>query len=56
MPSWKNTGRWGKSVDERQREREQRYRDQRAEASREYLADIAGESYDPGYNEGDRED
>ncbi len=30
-----------KSSEERKREREQRARDERAEASREYLADIA---------------
>ena len=43
MASWNSPGRWGKSIDERRREREQRYRDERAEASREYLADIAGD-------------
>ena len=39
MPS--SDRRLGKSSDERKRERDQRVRDERAEASREYLADIA---------------
>ena len=33
-------------MEERRRDREQRYRNDRAEASREYLADIAGECCD----------
>ena len=33
-------------MEERRRDREQRYRDDCAEASREYLADIAGEGCD----------
>ena len=40
MPS-RSSDRGFKSSEERQREREQRVRDERAEASREYLADIA---------------
>jgi len=43
MPSWKNPSRQGKSVEQQQRDRDQRYRDARAEASSEYLADIAGD-------------
>lgn len=35
-----------KSVEERRREREQQARDSRAEASREYLADIASDGFD----------
>lgn len=48
MPSWKSPSRWGKSVDEQQRDRDQRVRDANAEASREYLADIAGDGCDAG--------
>ena len=33
--------RWGKTTEERQRERDQRWRDEQAEARRGYLADIA---------------
>lgn len=43
MPSWKNPSRSGKSIEQQQRDRDQRYRDARAEASSEYLADIAGD-------------
>ena len=43
MPSWKNPSRTGKSIDQQQRDRDQRYRDARAEAATEYLADIAGD-------------
>jgi len=46
MPSWKNPSRWGKSVQQQERDRDQRYRDARAEASTEYLADIAGDGFD----------
>lgn len=40
MPSW-SSDRGFKSSEERKRDRDQRARDERAEASREYLADIA---------------
>ena len=46
MARWSSDGRSGKSVDEQRRDREQRYRDERAEASREYLADIASDGPD----------
>ena len=36
MPSWSSDRRFGKSLDEQKRERDQRYRDARAEASTEY--------------------
>lgn len=48
MPSWKSPRRWGKSLEEQERDRDQRHRDARAEASREYLADIAGDDCDDG--------
>ena len=48
MPSWKNPSRWGKSVDQQERDRDQRQRDARAEASTEYLADIASDGLDDG--------
>lgn len=48
MPSWKNPSRWGKSLEQQERDRDQRYRDARAEASTEYLADIAGDGIDEG--------
>lgn len=41
MASSSSDRRRGKSSEEMKREREQRSRDERAEASREYLADIA---------------
>ena len=41
MSGWRSTNRWGSSIEDRRRERDQRRRDERAEASREYLADIA---------------
>ena len=43
MPSWKNPSTWGKSVEQQRRDRDQQYRDARAEARTEYLADIAGD-------------
>ena len=46
MPRWGSSDRGSKSVEERRRDREQRYRDDCAEASREYLADITGEGCD----------
>ena len=46
MPSWKSPSRWGKSIEQQQRDRDQRYRDANAEASREYLADIVGDGGD----------
>lgn len=39
MPSWK-------SIEEQKRDRDQRSRDERSEASREYLADIATDGPD----------
>lgn len=47
MPSWKTPRRWGKSVEQQQRDRDQRYRDARGEASAEYLADIASDGCEP---------
>jgi hypothetical protein len=44
MPSASN--RWGKSIEEQKRDRDQRYRDERAEAAREYLADSATDGPD----------
>lgn len=38
--------RWGKSIEEQKRDRDQRSRDERAEAAREYLADIATDGPD----------
>jgi hypothetical protein len=46
MPSWSSDRRFGKSLDEQKRDRDQRYRDGQAEASREYLADIASDGPD----------
>ena len=46
MPSWSSDSRIGKSLDEQKRDRDQRYRDARAEASKEYLADIASDGPD----------
>ena len=46
MPSWSSDRRVGKSVEEQKRDRDQRYRDARAEASAEYLADIASDGPD----------
>ena len=46
MPSWSSDRRFGKSVDERKRDRDQRARDATAEVSREYLADIASDGPD----------
>ena len=46
MPNWSDERRFGKSLEEQKRDRDQRYRDERAEASREYLADIASEGPD----------
>ena len=43
MPSWKSSRTWGKSLEQQERDRNQRYRDARAEASSEYLADIASD-------------
>jgi len=48
MPSWSSDRRFGKNLDEQKRDRDQRYRDARAEASTEYLADIASEGPDCG--------
>ena len=42
MPSWIRGG-FGKSLDEQKRDRDQRYRVARVEASTKYLADIASE-------------
>lgn len=46
MGSWNRPRTWGKSLEQQQRDRDQRYRDARAEASTEYLADIAAEGGD----------
>ena len=46
MPSWSGDGRFGKNLDEQKRDRDQRNRDARAEASTEYLADIASDGPD----------
>ncbi|MFM8598238.1 MAG: hypothetical protein ACKOB8_04435 [Mycobacterium sp.] len=43
MPSWSRPSKWGKSIDQQRRDRDQRHRDAVAEASGEYLADIAGD-------------
>ena len=46
MPSWSSASRFGKNLDEQKRDRDQRSRDARAEASTEYLADIASDGPD----------
>jgi hypothetical protein len=46
MPGWGSERRFGKSLDEQKRDRDQRYRDERAEAAKDYLADIAGDGPD----------
>lgn len=46
MPSWSSDRRFGKSLDEQKRDRDQRCRYANAEASREYLADIASDGHD----------
>ena len=46
MPSWSSDRRFGKSLDEQKRDRDQRYRDTRADASTENLADIASDGSD----------
>jgi len=46
MPSWSSDRRFGRSLDEQKRDRDQRYRDARAEALKEYLADIASDGPD----------
>lgn len=43
MPSWSSDSRFGKSLAEQKRDRDQRYWDARAEASKEYLADVASD-------------
>ena len=43
MPSWSSDRRFSKSLDEQKWDRDQRYRDARAEAPTEYLADIASD-------------
>jgi len=43
MPSRSTDRRFGKNLDEQKRDRDQRYRDAHAEASTEYLADIASD-------------
>jgi hypothetical protein len=48
MPSWSSDRRFGKNLDEQKRDRDQRYRDARAEAATEYLADIASDGPDCG--------
>jgi hypothetical protein len=45
-PCWSSDRRFGKSLDEQKRHRDQRSRDARAEASTEYLADIASDGPD----------
>lgn len=45
MPSWRPQRTWGKSVEQQQRDRDQRYRDARAEAATEYQADIASNGH-----------
>lgn len=46
MARWGSDRRFGKSLDEQKRDRDQRARDAQAEASREYLADIASDGPD----------
>jgi hypothetical protein len=41
MASWTPQRTWGKSLEQQQRDRDQRYRDARSEAAAEYLADLA---------------
>ena len=41
MASWNRAHTWGRSLEQQQRDREQRYRDARSEAAAEYLADLA---------------
>lgn len=41
MASWTPQRTWGKSLEQQQRDRDQRYRDSRAEAASEYLADMS---------------
>jgi hypothetical protein len=45
MPSWRPQRTWGKSLEQQQRDRDQRYRDARAEAATEYQADIASDGH-----------
>jgi hypothetical protein len=46
VPGWGDERRGWRSVEEQKRDRDQRYRDERAEAAKDYLADIAGEGPD----------
>ena len=46
MPSRSIDRRFGKTLDEQKRDRDQPYRDARAEASTDYLADIASDGLD----------
>lgn len=41
MASWIRPQTWGKSLEQQQQDREQRWRDARAEARAEYLADMS---------------
>jgi hypothetical protein len=45
MASWTPLRTWGKSLEQQREERDQRYRDERAEARTEYLADMS-DGYD----------
>lgn len=55
MPSWSSPRRWGKSLEQQERDRDQRHRDATAEASREYLADIASDGFGDVDGDGDGE-
>ena len=46
MPSWSGEHRYGKSLEQQKRDRDQRYRDERAEAATEYMADAAMDGCD----------
>ena len=46
VASWIRPHTWGKSLEQQQRDRDQRYRDARAETATEYLADIAGDGHE----------
>ena len=46
MSIWSGERRFGKSLEEQKRDRDQRYRDERAEAAKDYLADIAADGSD----------
>lgn len=46
MTGWNTERRFGKSLEEQKRDRDHRHRDERAEAAKDYLADIASDGPD----------